>query len=310
MKKFLITEEEKNKIRNMYGIVNEQTITLPYPVSDTFTSYDGDDAHNLKGLEKKIDKALEEIYNQGINPKMYNVSLKIVRNGNTYTTTSSLTIDKSDDGKAWTGFASRGSIGYDYVNRADGQIDGSGNADGRSLKEKLESIGAVEIIPISNSPIIDDKIKLKQYFVQFTKIKKPSHTKYEPNTPPKPQPIEEQPEKIEIIASDLTDLENKFEQSATGKTDKEKYTISDISITPISENRSDVKINFNKKKDPNGYKGAFLFFTPVGQVGSDLQQYIDSLKEKTNLVKVEDIIKDGRITWVGSEWDYKVYTFN
>ena len=82
---------------------------------------------------------------------MYDVKLKVVRNGNTYTTTSSLTINKSDDGKAWTGFASRGAIGGDnYVNRADGQISGKENKDGRSLKERLEGIGAIEIIPILN----------------------------------------------------------------------------------------------------------------------------------------------------------------
>jgi hypothetical protein len=120
---------------------------------------------------------------------MYDVKLKVVRNGNTYTTTSSLTIDKSDDGKAWTGFASRGSIGYGYVNRADGQIDGSGNADGRSLEEKLKSgADAVEFLPISNSPITISNVELKQYFVQFTKSLKPSHTSSKSTSQPKTQP--------------------------------------------------------------------------------------------------------------------------
>jgi hypothetical protein len=172
-------------------VLNEQTITLPIPISDTFETKNGDlDAvHNLKGLERKIDRALEQIYNQGINPKMYDVKLKVVRNGNTYTTTSSLTIDKSDDGKAWTGFASRGSIGYGYVNRADGQIDGSGNADGRSLEEKLKSgADAVEFLPISNSPITISNVELKQYFVQFTKSLKPSHTSSKSTSQPKTQP--------------------------------------------------------------------------------------------------------------------------
>jgi hypothetical protein len=190
MGKFIITEEEKKSIRGLYGL-NEQTLTLPILISDTFETKNGDSdaAHNLKGLEKKIDKAIEQIYNQGINPKMYDVKLKVVRNGNTYTTTSSLTIDKSDDGKAWTGFASRGSIGYDYVNRAEGQIDGTGNKDGRSLEEKLKSgADAVEIIPISNSPITISNVELKQYFVQFTKSLKPSHTSSKSNKQPTPQP--------------------------------------------------------------------------------------------------------------------------
>ena len=190
MGKFIITEEDRKSIRSLYGL-NEQTITLPIPISDTFETKNGDlDAvHNLKGLERKIDRALEQIYNQGINPKMYDVKLKVVRNGNTYTTTSSLTIDKSDDGKAWTGFASRGYIGYVYVNRADGQIDGSGNADGRSLEEKLKSgADAVEFLPISNSPITISNVELKQYFVQFTKSLKPSHTSSKSTSQPKTQP--------------------------------------------------------------------------------------------------------------------------
>jgi hypothetical protein len=190
MGKFIITEEDRKSIRSLYGL-NEQTITLPIPISDTFETKNGDlDAvHNLKGLERKIDRALEQIYNQGINPKMYDVKLKVVRNGNTYTTTSSLTIDKSDDGKAWTGFASRGSIGYGYVNRADGQIDGSGNADGRSLEEKLKSgADAVEFLPISNSPITISNVELKQYFVQFTKSLKPSYTSSKSTSQPKTQP--------------------------------------------------------------------------------------------------------------------------
>jgi hypothetical protein len=195
MGKFIITEEEKKSIRGLYGL-NEQTITLPLPISDTFETKNGslDDVHNLKGLETKIDRVLEQIYNQGINPKMYDVKLKVVRNGNTYTTTSSLTIDKSDDGKAWTGFASRGSIGSGYVSRADGQIDGSGNTDGRSLEEKLKSLAdAVEIIPISNSPITINNVELKQYFVQFTKSKKPSHTSSKSTPQPKTQPTQPTP---------------------------------------------------------------------------------------------------------------------
>jgi len=234
MGKFIITEEEKKSIRGLYGL-NEQTITLPLPISDTFDSNGGDAAHNLKGLEKKIDIALEQIYNQGINPKMYDVKLKVVRNGNTYTTTSSLTIDKSDDGKAWTGFASRGSIGYDYVNRADGQIDGTGNKDGRSLEEKLKSdADAVEIIPISNSPIIISNVELKQYFVQFTKSLKPSHT----SSKSTPQPS--QPNKPETI--EKTGL-NSFREELKGKT---SGGISiDVSSVVFSRTNSTFKVSYS-----------------------------------------------------------------
>jgi hypothetical protein len=213
MGKFIITEEEKKSIRGLYGLINEQTITLPLPIEDTFDSNDGDTAHNLKGFEKKIDIALEQIYNQGINPKMYDLSFNVVRNGNTFTTTSSLIIDKSDDGKAWTGFASRGAYGYDYVSRADGQISGSGNTDNKSLKQRLEEIGAVEIIPISNSPITinNNNVQIKQYFVQFTKSFKPSYTSSK-STPQPSQP------KTQTGYEDYTDDEPTTPQPSQPKT--------------------------------------------------------------------------------------------
>ena len=224
MGKFIITEEDRKSIRSLYGL-NEQTITLPLPISDTFETKNGDSdaAHNLKSFETKIDNALEQIYNQGINPKMYDVKLEVVRNGNTYKTTSSLTINKSDDGKAWTGFASRGAIGGDnYVNRADGQISGKENKDGRSLKERLEGIGAIEIIPILNSPITIDDVQLKQYFVQFTKKQKPSHT----SSKPTPQPSQQNtPETITIEGTTL----NQFRDNVKSKT-------GDISIDESSVN--------------------------------------------------------------------------
>ena len=227
MGKFIITEEDRKSIRSLYGL-NEQTITLPIPISDTFETKNGDlDAvHNLKGLERKIDRALEQIYNQGINPKMYDVKLKVVRNGNTYTTTSSLTIDKSDDGKAWTGFASRGSIGYDYVNRAEGQIDGTGNKDGRSLEEKLKSgADAVEIIPISNSPITINDVQLKQYFVQFTKKQKPSHTSSKPTPQPKTQ--QNAPETESIDGNTIKEFRNNLKS----KTDNILIDESSVNFT-------------------------------------------------------------------------------
>jgi len=258
----LIVENEKNNIRSMYGIVNEQTITLPLPISDTFQSYDGDSAHKLTGLETKIDVALKQIYNQGINPKMYDVKLKVVRNGNTFTTTSSLMIDKSDDGKAWTGFASRGSIGYDYVNRADGQIDGSGNADGRSLEEKLKSgADAVEIIPISNSPITINNVQLKQYFVQFTKSLKPSHTSSKPNPPTNNITT------LKSSGRDLNSLNANFKKvvsdfiNQNGDTIK-NYNVKNFTITP---NRDSVESSISLIKDKNGYNGFSILFNPKGQ---------------------------------------------
>ena len=89
------------------------------------------------------------------------------KNGEQYTTIYRATVTKSNDGKAWMGFTSRGSIGNDYIKRADGQIDGTENKDGKSLEQKLKGIGAGEIETIK---IYEDAgVSVKQYFVQFTK---------------------------------------------------------------------------------------------------------------------------------------------
>jgi hypothetical protein len=65
------------------------------------------------------------------------------------------------------GFTARGSFGTDYEKRADGQISGSENKDGRSLEEKLKGIGAGEVAVIGQ-PYVDTSVPVKEYFVQFT----------------------------------------------------------------------------------------------------------------------------------------------
>ena len=240
MGKFIITEEDRKLIRGLYGL-NEQTITLPHLVSDTFDSNDGDSAHRLTVFENKVDNAIEQIYNQGINPKMYDLSFNVVPNGNTFTTTVSLVINKSDDGKAWTGFASRGSYGFNYEKRADDQITGKGNKDGRSLKEKLESgADAVKIIPISNSPITIRNATVKQYFFQFTKSLKPSHTTPKPNTQPTPQPTP-QPNTPETITIEVTGI-NSFQEEVKAKTSGISI---DVSSVVFSRTNSTFKVSYS-----------------------------------------------------------------
>jgi hypothetical protein len=161
------------------------------PISGTFNSDNGDTAHNFKNLEKKLTGekdengkyktkgVLQELYEKGINPKILDISATIVKKGNQFTTTYKATVGPSNDGKAWMGFTSRGSFGTangkNHIVRADGQISGTENADGRSLEEKLKSIGAGEIEYIGE-PYLDNKVEVKQYFVQFTKPKEfPPH---------------------------------------------------------------------------------------------------------------------------------------
>lgn len=146
---------------------SEQKVTKT--VSGSFTSNDGDNAHNFKEFEDKLGPALKEVYDMGINPKITNITAKITKSqGGQFTTSYNATISNSNDGKAWMGFTSRGSFGPNYESRADGQINGSTNLDGRSLEEKLKTnLGAGEMEIITTYK--DSSVPVKQYFVQFTK---------------------------------------------------------------------------------------------------------------------------------------------
>jgi hypothetical protein len=171
-------------------------------VSGSFTSTNGDAAHNFRDLESKLDALLPQLYAQGHNPKIASVTVSIVRQGSSFTTTYKAVIEKSTDGKAWMGFTARGSYGngasakcppdpslQNYQIRANGQIYGCENADGKSLEEKLKaSLGAGEVVIVS---IYDDTaVTIREFFVHFTKpAQYPPHTTgQQPTTPQQPTP--------------------------------------------------------------------------------------------------------------------------
>lgn len=182
----------------------------PENISGDFTSDNGDDAHNFKELEKKLEVTLKEFYDKGKNPKIVSIKANITQSGGSFTTKYEAKIEESNDGKAWMGFTSRGSMGPNYAERADdqyygGRYDEQGNPvmttdpetgkkvqlnigqgkkkkDGtpnpcygislaQCLKTQLKA-GDVELI----ATIEDKRVPFKQYFVQFTKPKEyPAH---------------------------------------------------------------------------------------------------------------------------------------
>lgn len=160
----------------------QQNAGITKTLSGSFTTDNGDKAHNFKELEDKMEVALTEMYKKGTNPKIKSVTAKITNNGGSFSTSYSAEIGPSDDGKAWMGFTARGSYGkgkdkkgQTYDQRADGQISGTENEDGRSLEQKLQSIGAGEVEPIGE-PYWDKNVPVKEYFYQFTKPQKyPPH---------------------------------------------------------------------------------------------------------------------------------------
>ncbi len=159
------------RIKQVMGLITEQTVEN---IQGSFDSTTGDAAHNFKEFESKVDTTLADFYSRRINPKIYSIDVTITKNNNnSFTTTYSAEIRESDDGKAWMGFTSRGSYGQGYVERANGQIDGTENKDGKSLVEKLKAFGAVEIEKIKTYE--NTAVPVLQYFYQFTKEDKKPH---------------------------------------------------------------------------------------------------------------------------------------
>ena len=248
----------------------------------------------MKQLELEVDNILPQIYGQGINPKMYDVSLSITRSGNVYTTTYSLKIDKSDDGKAWTGFYSRGSAGgNDYIQRADGQIDGTNNKDGKSMKTRLEGIGAVDIIPISNSPIINTKsVGYKQYFFQFTKISKPSHDK---TAEPTPNDTDDIIKNFVITTTKLDDLNPKFKDEVSKYIESEgnkNYSVDYFDLS--SEDKINATAKLDIVPDEKGFNKFSILLNPKGESQESLNHALEK-NPGSEVIKQGTIIKKNEL---------------
>lgn len=160
-----------------------------------------DDAHNVKKFIADIQSNLEEMWKNGKNPIITDITMSIAKNGDGgYSTKVNAKIEESTDGKAWVGIDSRGSAGEGYKDRADDQFNGGRYDDkgrpvlkggkqinvgqsptkkdgstnpcyGKSLAKCMQDhAGAGEVKTIG--PIEDVSIPFKQYFVNFTKPNK------------------------------------------------------------------------------------------------------------------------------------------
>jgi hypothetical protein len=176
MAKLFITESEKNDIRRMYELINEEGITLPVTVKGSYTASNCDELHAFQSTDGKVignmnvivgDK-LQQIYDSGINPKVTNVKVEVKE----MTVTWTVTIDKSNDGKAWVGFTSRGAgCNNDIIERAESSSSGN---DVKTAKTKIESKygeQGVEIQKVNDFIYTEGKNSFKQVFYRYTKPK-------------------------------------------------------------------------------------------------------------------------------------------
>ena len=102
---------------------SSQYITLPYTMQGTFVTVKSDkvaldETDDIKELKSKVEIILQSIYAKKINPKIKYFDFKIVYNDNSYRTSYTILIDKSDDNGAWTGIKFYGAEGKNYKENA------------------------------------------------------------------------------------------------------------------------------------------------------------------------------------------------
>ncbi len=118
MGKFILTEEDRNRIRNLYGLLNEQNVpNLPYVVEGSHTVPKDDinhcDAFHGFQLKRNPDATMHEEVSNALNlfkgQGVWVENVEITETDvNKMKVSWKVTINKSQDGKFWNGFTSRG----------------------------------------------------------------------------------------------------------------------------------------------------------------------------------------------------------
>ena len=208
-------QENIFRIKQMMGILNEQTEKVIEVVEDSFTAKSCDELHAFQStcpskeftgggvcvggtklvgnMHEKMRIKLDAIYKKGINPKVSKVAVNV----NDMTVTWTCTIVESTDGKAWVGFTSRGAgCNNDIIARA---TSASVHNDVDAIKARINGMYKEPIIEIED---VNDFIydggdnSFRQIFYRYTKPKSYPPHKSNPITPITPNPVIPNPQPI------------------------------------------------------------------------------------------------------------------
>jgi hypothetical protein len=144
MKKFIITESDKQNILGMYGLINEQTNNITITGEQPANNTDWDLVHGILG-SKRIDDDLEKRVGDALQKGNYRVSdvkISSFKQGDKIITTGNVTLTNPGQGqKPHKYFTTRGSIGGSYEQRHDTQVSGLSDRLKNYYKGEVEVFG-------------------------------------------------------------------------------------------------------------------------------------------------------------------------
>jgi hypothetical protein len=254
--------ENINRIKQVMGLLNEQTEKVIEVVKGTYTAKGCDELHAFESTcpSKQFDKngkcigdtklvgemhtkmleKLNALYENGHNPKVSNVGVTV--NGNTVSW--ECTIVESADGKAWVGFTSRGAgCNNDIVARATSSTVGN---DLNSLRGRINAKygeSNIEIEEAKDYTYDGGGNSFRQIFYRYTKPKNfPSHKNKQSVVPPVKPDSNRQITPI-VPSADTAKTNNTlpvFNQTTTTvPTTQPTYNYPDINKNPFNPRNGD-----------------------------------------------------------------------
>lgn len=144
---------------------------------DEFHAFNDTRGRIIGDMNNIVNAKLEQLYDSGINPDVTNVEIHM--DNKTYSVSWKVTINESNDGKAWIGFYSRGAGGYDVINRANPLIPTNHTSPQQCKKSILiKKRGTIQQL----QQILDFKYlpnsgcKVRQIFYKYTLKEYPPNT--------------------------------------------------------------------------------------------------------------------------------------
>ena len=254
--------------------------SLPVTVTGSYTASNCDELHAFQGTGGKVignmndtvGKKLAELYASGINPKPTKVTVSV----NGMTVSWSVTIDKSNDGKAWVGFTSRGA-GCNNNVKARANSVAAGNDVG-TAKTRIESTygeSNIEIEEVNDYFYNGGPNSFRQIFYRYTKPKAnpPISDQTQSTQQVQPQTTQSSGQTVTIVEANINDLRNSIKTQTAG-----------ISIDPasIKFDISDYKLTY--QTGSTKIQGISLIFDNISQENL-MQVRLPAIKSKNPTFK-------------------------